>query len=236
MGLSIRRLIALVFIAFSVFYIIFSFSIESRRMIGDEKGWDPGSRAIPVGTGFIMLASSLYIFTKEERKREENKEKIKPETKRVILINLLLSFLYVFLFRRLGFILCTTVFIYTLVYFNRIKNVQIKLLPEYLTGLTAGTIFTLLIYSLGRFITRYLYSWGRSTDISLFTNSNFSAGITFFILAAIFLIAVFLLKRWRKNKNHMLFPIFIATGVTEIIYLVFGQIFMVSLAKGVIFW
>ena len=67
--LSTNKIIAFAFLIFSILYIIFGFSIEQRRMIGDRQGWDPGSRAIPIGTGFIMLIVSMYIILLAKEKK-----------------------------------------------------------------------------------------------------------------------------------------------------------------------
>lgn len=58
----------LAWLAFSIIYLLFALSIEPRRMPADREGWDPGSNAIPVGIGYVMVAVSAYLVVTDRRK------------------------------------------------------------------------------------------------------------------------------------------------------------------------
>ncbi|GAF82731.1 unnamed protein product, partial [marine sediment metagenome] len=85
-------------------------------MIGDEMGWDPGSRAMPIGIGFLMLGVSIYLFFKE-RKSGEEEITLDFASKKLIIITIMLSILYILFFRFVGFVLSTNILLFALIYF-----------------------------------------------------------------------------------------------------------------------
>ena len=237
MKLHIKKLIPIVFIFFSLLYIIFSFSIEQRKMIGDEMGWDPGSRAIPIGIGFLMLGVSIYLFFKE-RKAKEEEISLDPASKKLIIITITLSILYILFFRFVGFILSTNVLLFALIYFYYKRDIKWNMIQNFSIGLFLSVGLMILFYSIGRFTTRFLFFIGRNTNIEIFSGRLFITGVTFLVLLFIFFTILLLFRKVIKNENFRI-PLlsgFISIGVTEFIYIIFKQIFWVSLAKGLIFW
>jgi len=237
MKFGTRRVIPLVFLAVSLLYLAFSFSLQQYRMIGDERGWDPGSRALPIAMGFLMLGLSIYLILRETSK-EKGEQTVPPAARKLILLTIVLSVLYILAFRFLGFILSTAILLFTLIYFNYHENVRLKLLPVFSGGLVSSTAFVLLIYTAGRFITRSLFYLGRARGCELFTSKVFSAFVVLLFVAILFAV---LLISFRKSVSNtktrsMLIAGLVAAGVTEGLYLVFKQIFLVNLARGIIFW
>lgn len=227
----------MIFFVVSLLYLAFSFSLEQYRMIGDERGWDPGSRALPIAMGFLMLVLSIYLILRETVKEQEE-QAVPSGARKLILLTIVLSILYILAFRLLGFILCTAILLFTMIYFNYHENVRLKLLPRFLGGLISSTTFVLLIYTAGRFITRSLFYLGRARGYELLTSKVFSAFVV--LLFAAVLIAV-LLVFFRKTVNKvetrsLIIAGLMTAGVTEGLYLVFKQIFLVNLARGIVFW
>ncbi len=238
MSLTAKKAIPLLFVVVSILYIIFSFSLEQRRMIGDERGWDPGSRAMPLGIGFIMLGASIYLVLKEARTAGEGEEPLDSGSIKLISLTIMLSVFYILFFRYVGFILSTNTLLFTLIYFNYRRDITWNVVPNFLPGLVVSTGFILLLYSIGRFATRFLFLTGKRSNIEILTNRLSTTGITFIVLTGIFLITLFLFKKFLKTEQSKIFlnVVLIATGMTEFLYLIFKQIFWVSLAKGIIFW
>jgi hypothetical protein len=237
MKFGTRRVIPLVFLVVSLLYLAFSFSLEQYRMIGDERGWDPGSRALPIAMGFLMLGLSTYLVLRETTKEQEE-QAVSSGARKLILLTIVLSVLYILAFRLLGFILSTAILLFTLIYFNYHENVRLKLLPRFSVGLISSTVFVLLIYTAGRFITRSLFYLGRVRGYELFTSKVFSAFVVLLFAAVLFaLLLVFFRKTVNKAETRsMLIAGLMAAGVTEGLYLVFKQIFLVNLARGIVFW
>jgi len=234
---SIKIIIPIVFIFFSLLYIILSFSIEQRKMIGDEMGWDPGSRAMPIGIGFLMLGVSIYLFFKE-RKSGEEEITLDFASKKLIIITIMLSILYILFFRFVGFVLSTNILLFALIYFYYKRDIRWNMIQNFSIGLFLSVGLMILFYSIGRFTTRFLFLIGRNSNIEIFSGRLFITGVTFLVLLLIFFTMLLLFKKVIKNKNFRI-PLlsgFIAVGVTEFIYIIFKQIFWVSLAKGLIFW
>lgn len=232
-----RKAIPRVFILISIFYLIFAFSLEQRRMIGDERGWDPGSRALPVGTGVIMLATSIYL-TLRERHGAEDQGKLEKGSARLIALTIVLSVFYILLLKTTGFILSTNALLFTLVYFNYREGIEWHMVPGFSLGFVVSSVFVVLIYSLGRFITRSLFLYGTGSGLELFSGKLFTSGVTVAVLAAIFLPILLISGRITRSAEAkcIRIPLLTAPAVTEILYLVFRQIFLVRLAEGLITW
>jgi len=241
--LSTNKIIAFAFLIFSILYIIFGFSIEQRRMIGDQQGWDPGSRAIPIGIGSIMLIVSMYIILSGREKEDTAAEKPHDTASRkLVILSIIVPILYIFLFRLLGFIVMTIFLLFTLIYFSYRKDIKWEYTPQYLFGFTISAVSMILIYSIGRYLTRLLIRTGKSNSIKFLSNNLFTSSIVITTTALIFFIVILIDNRIKAKRpaageaNLLFISILTSVGVTEFLYIIFKQIFWVSLAKGVIFW
>ena len=112
------------------------------------------------------------------------------------------------------------------------------MIPVFSLVLLISTCAMVLFYSIGRYISRYLFLLGRKLDIPMLKGKIFTAGIPFVVLLIIFAILLLLLRKAiKKEKYHIpLVAGFAAIGATELLFIVFKQIFWVSLVKGLIFW
>ncbi|MCD6121353.1 MAG: tripartite tricarboxylate transporter TctB family protein [Spirochaetales bacterium] len=235
--LSTNKIIASAFLIFSIFYIIFGFSIEQRRMIGDQQGWDPGSRAIPIGTGFVMLIVSMYILLSGRKKKDaDEKQSSDAASRRLVILSIVVPVLYIFLFRLLGFIVMTIFLLFTLIYFSYKKDIKREYIPQYLAGFAVSAVSMLIIYSIGRYITRMLIRAGKSKGVGFLSNNLFTSAVVIIAVALIFYIVILIKKTAGEKRKDLFVSVLTSVGVTEILYIIFKQIFWVSLAKGIVFW
>jgi len=206
-------------------------------MIGDERGWDPGSRALPIAMGFLMLGLSTHLIFKETAK-EQAERSVPTGARHLIVLTILLSIFYILVFRALGFILSTAMLLFTLIYFNYHGDIRLELFPGFAAGLVSSTVFVLLVYTAGRFITRSLFYLGRARSYELFTSKVFSAFVVLLFGAVLFAVLLVSLRKTvnKPRVRSVLVAGLTAAGVTEGLYLVFKQIFLVSLARGILFW
>lgn len=248
MRFNIRKIIPIIFFLFGIFYIIFSLSIIEKKMIGDVRDWDPGSRAMPLGVGIVIVLSSLYLYFKESKtmtlknikgERKENNLTNKNSTQKLIFLTIILSVLYILVLRQIGFIICTVVILYMLIVIFSRGDFQISFFLEpILPGLLFSIGYMVMVYSIGRWITRSLFFLGRNSDIPILKSQLFITGFTFMGLILLFTFTFFIMKKIINQKifYQVILPAFISVGITEILYIVFKQIFWVDLAKGIIFW
>ena len=233
-----RKVIPRVFIAVSLLYLLFTFSLEERRMIGDVRGRDPGSRAIPVGIAFVMLATSGYLTYQERKQVKEEGGPLESSIKKLIGLTILLSILYILSFRFLGFVLSTHLLLFTLVYFSYEQDVRWPMVPGFFLGLLLSTGFMILFYSIGRYITHHLFLASERSDLPVLAGKLFTSGATSLVLCVIFVTLLFLMRKALRAPRIrvLLAAAFVAIGITEFLYIVFKQLFFVSLAQGLIGW
>ena len=124
-----KRIIPLAFIVLAVLYLALAFSFEARRMIGDEKGWDPGPRALPIAMGAAMLGLATYLVFRAGNAPGTSTPVSVPAS-RLIVLTAALSTLYIAGFRLVGFVLATASLLYLLFFFNSMRDVRLKLLKE----------------------------------------------------------------------------------------------------------
>ncbi len=254
--MRIKRVVSVSLIVVALLYLAFSLTMEQRKMIGDERGWDPGSRTIPVGIGLITLVASVYLTYKEGRPTEgpgagpggavtgareiqsEESQSEASSVRRLVILTVGLSVFFIVGFRFLGFILATHTFLFALIYFNCKQDVRWRMVPLFLLSLPVATLVMILFYSIGRYISRQLFLAGRKWEAPILTDKVFTAGAPFLVLSVLLGLLTFLLVRRVKGERHRpaVLAGLVAVGATELLYIVFKQVFWVSLAKGLIFW
>ena len=206
-------------------------------MIGDQQGWDPGSRAIPIGTGFVMLIVSMYILLSGRKKKDaDEKQSSDAASRRLVFLSIVVPVLYIFLFRLLGFIVMTIFLLFTLIYFSYKKDIKREYIPQYLAGFAVSAVSMIIIYSIGRYITRMLIRTGKSKGVGFLSNNLFTSAVVIVAVALIFYIVILIKKTAGEKRKDLFVSVLTSVGVTEILYIIFKQIFWVSLAKGIVFW
>ena len=233
-----KKVIPILFVGVAIFYLIFGFSLEQRRMIADEKGWDPGSKAMPIGIGILMLGLSIYLTLKEVKSEDTEEKPLDPGSVKLIGLTITMAVLYILGFRYVGFVLSTQMLLFTLVYFNGKGDIAWNMMPNFLIGASVCNGFVLIIYSTGRYMIRSLFLLGKQSGLEILTSRLFITGTTFIALAGLMFVLWIVLNRTLKSEHsrNLITPLFIATGTTEFLYLIFKQIFWVSLTQGFIDW
>lgn len=240
----------LAWLAFSIIYLLFALSIEPRRMPADREGWDPGSNAIPVGIGYVMVAASAYLVITDRRKPVKKaasgkKESVAdalptteaPDVKALILLTIGTTVFYILLFRVAGFVISTTVLMLTLTYFYLRQRVRVAHLGEYLRSLGGALLTNVLLYSLGRWIIRWTQYFGRTWGVELLRNRLFTALLALAAWALIVAPIYIVIRRRKLWTDSSGTRAALAACITTLgLYLVFQQIFRVSLPGGFIAW
>lgn len=225
----------------AVVCILYSFSLEQRRMIGDEAGHDPGSRAMPLTAGVLMLTAGLYEVFKRSAERKPPKEaEDKPASfLGLFLLTLGCSIGYIVLLEAVGFVLLTSIFLYLLFSaYSRIQDEESRAITAYIPGLLLTIIVTTAVYAVGRYLSRQLFYWGRS--IGSAAASSRTATILLFTLssgllyAGLFAAAAMWSKR-RPGRKGIIMSVFLSAGTTLFLYIVFRMVFRVNFPAGPIY-
>ncbi|QTQ13814.1 tripartite tricarboxylate transporter TctB family protein [Treponema parvum] len=236
-----KKPVPIAFFILSGLYFVYVIASGSSRMIGDEVGGDPGGMILPLVFSIFMFIASVYLLITDKRTEKEREAMSKSE-KRLFVLTLALSIAYILCIRRAGFIPCTVLLLFCLCFVNQQGNIDKKDWKFLTSGCVASLVNVLLLYTLGRFVTRNLLSAGRKGIVPLWIGSPaFTASLTLVITTVWIVAAVkFCRKKWPANGDksayHTWLSVVIATASTEIIYLVFKQLFLVELVKGFIFW
>jgi hypothetical protein len=233
-----NRILLTAFLAASLFFLVLALTLDERRMSGDEQGWDPGPRALPVATGGLMLGLTIYLMLRTWNTAPASKQ-VEPAARRLVLFAIGLSVLYILVFIPLGFVLATTSLLYLLSWFNFKLDLRRDLLAGCLKGWAAGLGFSLVLYTIGRWVSSGLFFYGRSSGQALLADRSFGAGASLLAVSAVFLLAIFIMKR-RRGRGLPLgrtsLSVLTAVGLTEGLYIVFQQLFLVELASGLLGW
>lgn len=238
-----RKKLPLVFIFISALDIIYVVSLGNTYMLGDEIGGDPGGMLIPLTIGILMFLLSTYIWLTEAN--EIKNKKMEKSDKELFIITTITAVLYVVMQRVLGFILSTSICMYILFFAYQNNGLKKDKIGLFFSGMGIMEIELLIIYTLGRIVTRYLIIQSKMNNIPLWLSS--SPFIIFINL--IILIAILVLHTKIKNKifnninsdNNELFVsinkacVITITSIT-IFYLIFKQLFLVNVISGIIFW
>ena len=244
--------------------IFYSLTLEQRRMIGDELAHDPGSRALPLGSGLVMLIAGLYDLGKRLRtpKKQERTKASRTEGN-LFWGTLVGSILYLFLLERVGFLILTTLFLYLLFFFynkeaekgkgaeNTMKAGQrgeggkrpeaekdTPLLPHTQTGLAAGVLACVLValgYIAGRIVSRELFYWGRAMGSPLLASRTVSVLVFLLTSGSIYLGALLFGRRIAFFKVRSVeWSVALSVGTALVLFIVFRMIFRVALPLGIL--
>lgn len=215
----------------SLIYLGFMLASESSRMVGDSFGYDPGSLALPVLAGGVLAAVSLYLFIRE---RHGTATATWQSTKLVI-ANLVLAILFIALFRHLGFILTTGLFMFVLIVLNQ-REAGESLAPARLAAWLAFTGgFLVVLFSMARGVVKTCFTLFRATHWEGFRDPFIQASIEIAVLVPVFILVGLAIRR-RTGSSVYLTMSQTAVGTTMSIFILFRELFLVQLPKGVLFW
>ncbi|MDY7027304.1 MAG: tripartite tricarboxylate transporter TctB family protein [Spirochaetota bacterium] len=234
----LTSIVPLVLLVVSLLYLVFAVNIEPFNMIGDQSGWDPGTRAIPVGLGVLMVVLSSYLFVRELRTPDEQNGETDPALRRVLVTTVIVCGAYVLLFRTVGFVLLTSGMLFLLTYFNSRQDVRVSEIPSALVGTGLTWILAVALYSAGRYVSRILSLYGRQLEIPFLRESTFLAAVSLILTGGLFLVVLFGTRRRviSSRGQDVRRSLLVAAATTQFLYLAFRQVFSVELVRGWVFW
>lgn len=231
MKIAFRQAVALGFLLLSLIYVAFILSLESTTMIGDDFGYDPGSRVIPLVAGAVMAMVSLHLVIQERSAPA-------PEAVRsrffLLLANVGLSIAFIALFRPVGYLLSTGVMMFCLSYLNLRevdKRVPVSAALPWL-AFTAG--FLVFLYFVSRAVVKACFALARAFQDDFFREPFVQALAVIVVLVPLFAAVGFALRRLSFDRRFILLAQ-TSVGTTMTIYVVFRQMFLVHLPKGILF-
>ena len=238
-----RKPLPFVFMLVSILYFIYVISLGSSVMIGDEIGGDPGGMILPLFLSIFMFVASTILFLTDKKPQEEAQKVKGTSERRLFLLTVIVAILYVAAMRPLGFIITTALLVFTLTFYYLQGTVVRKDVATWAVGAGATLVILLALYSIGRVITRYLLLSARRGRIPQWLGSTgVVVGIVFVIILALYFLlnkitrARFHHARVSKAISHGFDACMISVLTTELLYLIFRQMFLVELVRGLITW
>lgn len=236
-----RKPIPLAFSVLSVLYFIYVISSGSSKMIGDEIGGDPGGMVLPLFLSIFMFIASIYLTITD--KREGRSEKMSREERQLFILTFVFAIGYILLARVLGFILCTVLLLFFLCFANQRRGLYKDDWKAATLGCVASVLGILIIYTAGRMVTRSLLLASRRGAVPSWLGSASMTAVFSLVIMLVCIVAVILIckKIWPADESHRRahdcwFSSVIAVTTTELLYIIFKQLFLVELVKGLITW
>lgn len=226
------KLFPLVMTVLSALYTISIALSEDFKYQVDTVGGDPGGKLLPLIMGGFLFLGFLFITIKE---RPDGK-KMDKETLVLFLVTLVLSIAYVALLKPIGFILVTTILLYTLLYLYTTIGEKRSIAQASIGGVSTLAA-TVGFYTLMRLISKSIIRMGRSGALpAFFGKSAGSACVALlFVVAVTVVLALTLVKLLnKKGFNRPAVAGIITFATVLFLYVVFKQFFQVNLAPGLI--
>ncbi len=226
------KLFPLVMTVLSALYTISIALSEDFKYQVDTVGGDPGGKLLPLIMGGFLFLGFLFITIKE---RPDGK-KMDKETLVLFLVTLVLSIAYVALLKPIGFILVTTILLYTLLYLYTTIGERRSIAQASIGGVSTLAA-TVGFYTLMRLISKSIIRMGRSGALpAFFGKSAGSACIALLFVVVITVVLALTLVRFlnRKGFNRPAVAGIITFATVLFLYVVFKQFFQVNLAPGLI--
>lgn len=226
------KLLPAIMTVLSVLYLVYVISSENTTLVADTVGGDPGGKLLPIIIAIFLIAGFLFITLKER----PTEEKMNKETASLFFITLGAAISYVLLTKTIGFIILSTLLLYSLEYLYTTIGEKRKPLEATIGGLIT-IISTVGFYTLMKFMARALARMARNGMLpDLFGNSTVIAVICLGYVLIIVTLLSLTLGRFlsRKKLNRSGNAGIITLAVVLIIYVVFKQFFLVGLAPGLL--
>ena len=222
-------------LVFSLAYFPYILAQGNSKMIGDEIGGDPGGFLLPAFlAGFMMLGALYLLFMDKTPGRAEPA----PRAGAKFYFAICSGILYVLLFSKLGFIITSTLLVFSLSFIASLDTAIRKNLAPLFAGLAGTLAFTVGYYSAGRFMTRYLLQVGRTTSFTIASAPFFVFSANMLVLGLLLYIAAKMVRRMKPGLMSRKVAVIslVTAGSVEFLFLVFRQLFLVNLARGIITW
>lgn len=226
------KLFPLVMTVLSALYTISTALSEDFKYQVDTVGGDPGGKLLPLIMGGFLFLGFLFIIIKE---RPDGK-KMDKETLVLFLVTLALSVAYVALLKLVGFVILSTVLLYTLLYLYTTIGEKRSIAQATIGGVStlAGTVG---FYTLMRLISKAVIRMGRSGALpAFFGKSAGSACVALLFVAIVTVVLALTLVKFlnKKGFNRPAVAGIITFATVLFLYVAFKQFFQVNLAPGLI--
>lgn len=223
--------VPLVMTILSALYLLYVCSSEETAMNADAVGGDPGGKFLPTIMGVFLFCGFLGKTIKERPQEGEHD----PVSRRLFVLTLVISLLYIVLLRYIGFIILSVLLLYVLLYaYTTIDEPRRG--KEAACGCLATEAATIAAYYLFRFVSRKLLHLGRSGALPVF-RSNVPVAV---VALAIVLGLTVLLSRTacpalrRHGHGRVATAGVVSFATVLLLYVVFRQFFLVTLAPGLL--
>lgn len=226
------KLFPLVMTVLSALYTISTALSEDFKYQVDTVGGDPGGKLLPLIMGGFLFLGFLFITIKE---RPDGK-KMDKETLVLFLVTLVLSIAYVALLKPIGFILVTTILLYTLLYLYTTIGEKRSIAQASIGGVSTLAA-TVGFYTLMRLLSKSIIRMGRSGALpAFFGKSAGSACVALLFVAVVTVVLALTLVKLlnKKGFNRPTIAGIITFATVLFLYVVFKQFFQVNLAPGLI--
>ncbi len=154
----------------------------------------------------------------------------------LVVTTIVLGILYVVLLRPIGFVPTTSVLLFVLVVRARLPlGARIRYGPL-AVGAVLSTGVTVGVFLLSRWLMRWAARYGRTAGVALLSN-RFLLVIAALLATGIFVFALLLfVRRFRRRARLADFGVAMVASLstTQVLYLVFRQIFQVNLPPGLL--
>lgn len=216
----------------SALYFFYVLTSEDTILAADAVGGDPGGKVLPLTMAVFLFLGFLYITVKER----PDGEQMDPGTRRLFVITLGSSVLYVLFIRQIGFVILSTLLLYSLEYIyttigeDRDKR-QAILGGAGTLGITVGAFFVM------RMITKSLMSLARAGALpGIFAVTAFEACISLVYVGLLTLALQKILSRRLTGAGMIRIRQAGLLTMTAVLflYVVFKQFFSVNLAAGIL--
>jgi magnesium-transporting ATPase (P-type) len=238
-----RKPVPIAFMILSLLYFFYVIGSGSSRMIGDEIGGDPGTMVLPLVLSVFMFLVSTFLFLTDKPQSESRSSELGRDDLQLLVLTFIISIVYILMMRTLGFIICTVILLYTLVFFYQRHGIRKNDLSVWFVGVIVSTLMTLGVYSIGRTITRFLFRISReNSNLAWIGSRSFTLFVVLSVVIVVFVVILFVSRSFfRENRagdtiNSAWIACMVSVASTELLYIVFRQAFFVQLAQGLVAW
>lgn len=238
-----RKPVPIAFMVLSLLYFFYVIGSGSSRMIGDEIGGDPGTMVLPLVLSVFMFLVSTFLFLTDKPQSESRSSELGRDDLQLLVLTFIISIVYILMMRTLGFIICTVILLYTLVFFYQRHGIRKNDLSVWFVGVIVSTLMTLGVYSIGRTITRFLFRISRENlNLAWIGSRSFTLFAVLSAVIVLFVVILFVSRSFfRENRagdtiNSAWIACMVSVASTELLYIVFRQAFFVQLAQGLVAW
>lgn len=216
-------------------YVLYAMSIEVRT-IGSFRQVGPTAKTVPIilGLALFVLAASLALSAFRHAAEEE--ETSSAIDGFLVIAMLILSVAYTFLLRYVGFILTTSVLLYLLVFLARARLRQDISTLALAVGLLINTALMVGIFWVNRYLALSLAHYGREAGVAILSSRFSLSAIGLIVTGAIVVALNVVLRRIGGKALSAKFAValLVSISTTQILDIVFRQVFQVSLPFGLL--